>query len=630
MQAQDARARALQNPSEFWAEQAEQIDWYKKPTQILQENLDGTHTWYADGELNSCFLALDRHVAAGKGERTALIYDSPVSNTKRTYTYKELLDAVALFAGALKAQGVGKGDGVVIYMPMVPEAGIAMLACSRIGAVHSVVFGGFAAHELGVRIDDSKPKVVLTASCGIEVQKVIDYKPLIDTAIAQATHKPEKVIIFQRPEVKAELIAGRDLDWYEIQKGIEPAECEPMAATDPLYIMYTSGTTGKPKGVLRDNGSYAVALNFALRNIYNMQEGDVWWGISDIGWVVGHSFIMYGPLMGGCTTVFYEGKPVRTPDAGALWRVIQEYGVNGIFCAPTAFRAIRKEDPEGELFRQYDVSSLKHIFVAGEKLDSPTYHWLREMSQKPVFDHWWQTETGWPVTAPLTGMGESDLRIGSTNRAVPGYNVQVLRVDGSQADADEMGSIVIKLPLPPGVAQTLWGDHQRYLSSYLQTFKGYYHTGDGGYIDKDGFVYIMGRTDDVINVSGHRLSTGEMEEVVATHPAVAECAVIAVSDEVKGQLPIGLILLKDGVNIEQDALEKELVALVREKIGALACFQKALIVKRLPKTRSGKILRAILRKIAEGEDYAPPSTIDDLSILPEIGESLKSAGITKT
>ena len=630
MQAQEARARALQNPSEFWAEQADQIDWFKKPTQILQENTDGTHTWYADGELNSCFLALDRHVAAGKGDRVALIYDSPVTNTKKTYTYKELLDAVALFAGALKAQGVGKGDGVVIYMPMVPEAGIAMLACSRIGAVHSVVFGGFAAHELGVRIDDSKPKVILSASCGIEFTKIIEYKPLVDSAIAQAKHKPEKVIMFQRPEVKAEMIAGRDLDWYEIQQGVTPAECEPMKATDPLYIMYTSGTTGKPKGVLRDNGSYAVALNFALRNIYNMQEGDVWWGISDIGWVVGHSFIMYGPLMGGCTTVFYEGKPVRTPDAGALWRVIEEYGVNGIFCAPTAFRAIRKEDPEGELFRKYDVSSLKHIFVAGEKLDSPTYHWLREMSQKPVFDHWWQTETGWPVTAPLTGLGESDMLIGSTNRGVPGYNVQVLRVDGSQAEPDEMGSIVLKLPLPPGVAQTLWNDHERYLSSYLQTFKGYYHTGDGGYIDKNGFVHIMGRTDDVINVSGHRLSTGEMEEVVATHPAVAECAVIAVSDEVKGQLPIGLILLKDGVKIDPAQLEKELIALVREKIGALACFQKALVVERLPKTRSGKILRAILRKIAEGEDYAPPSTIDDLSILPEISESLRVAGITKT
>lgn len=629
MQAQTARQRALSNPTAFWAEQADQIDWYKKPLQILQENSDGTHRWFADGELNSCFLALDRHVAAGKGNRIALIYDSPVTNTRKTYTYQELLDAVALFAGALKAQGVGKGDGVIIYMPMVPEAGIAMLACARLGAVHSVVFGGFAPHELAVRIDDSKPKLVLTASCGIEFTKVIEYKPLVDAAIDEASHKPEKVILLQRPQAKAEMQAGRDLDWYEIQQGTEPADCVPVAATDPLYIMYTSGTTGKPKGVLRENGSHAVALNFALRNVYNMQDGDVWWGISDIGWVVGHSFIMYGPLMGGCTTVFYEGKPVRTPDAGAFWRVIQDYGVNGIFCAPTAFRAIRKEDPEGELFRQYDVSSLKHIFVAGEKLDSPTYHWLREMSQKPVFDHWWQTETGWPVTAPLTGMGEDDLRVGSTNRGVPGYDVQVLRPDGSQADPDEMGSIAIKLPLPPGVAQTLWGDHERYLKSYLGTFPGYYHTGDGGYIDKDGFVYIMGRTDDVINVSGHRLSTGEMEEVVATHPAVAECAVIGVSDELKGQLPVGLILLKDGASISPEQLEKELVALVREKIGALACFQKALVVKRLPKTRSGKILRAILRKIAEGEDYAPPSTIDDLSILPEIGASLKAAGVIK-
>jgi len=628
-QPQDARARALQNPESFWAEQADQIAWYKKPTQILKENADGTHQWYADGELNSCYLALDRHVEEGKGDRTALIYDSPVTDTKTAFTYSQLLEDVKRFAGALKAQGVGKGDGVIIYMPMVPEAAIAMLACARLGAVHSVVFGGFAPHELAVRIDDSQPKVVLTASCGIEFTKVIEYKPLVDAAIEEATHKPEAVILLQRPQAKAEMQAGRDLDWYQIQENVEPAECVSVAATDPLYIMYTSGTTGKPKGVLRENGGHAVALNFALRNVYNMQDGDIWWGISDIGWVVGHSFIVYGPLMGGCTSVFYEGKPVRTPDAGAFWRVIQEYGVNGIFCAPTAFRAIRKEDPEGELFRQYDVSSLKHIFVAGEKLDSPTYHWLHEMSKKPVFDHWWQTETGWPVTAPLTGMGEGDLRAGSTNKGVPGYDVQVLRPDGSQAEPDEMGSIAIKLPLPPGVAQTLWGDHQRYLNSYLSTFKGYYHTGDGGYIDQEGFVYIMGRTDDVINVSGHRLSTGEMEEVVATHPAVAECAVIGVSDELKGQLPVGLILLKDGADISHKQLEKELVALVREKIGALACFQKALVVKRLPKTRSGKILRAILRKIAEGEDYAPPSTIDDLSILPEIGEVLDQAGVIK-
>ncbi|WP_114418597.1 propionyl-CoA synthetase [Marinospirillum perlucidum] len=627
--AQDARERALTNPESFWAEQADQIVWHKKPTEILKENSDGTHQWYADGELNSCYLSLDRHIEEGKGDRLALIYDSPVTDTKKTYTYTELRDAVALFAGALKAQGVGKGDGVIIYMPMVPEAGIAMLACARLGAVHSVVFGGFAPHELAVRIDDSRSKVVLTASCGIEFTKVIEYKPLVDAAIEEATHKPEKVILLQRPQAQASMQEGRDLDWHEVQQGVEPAACVPLAATDPLYIMYTSGTTGKPKGVLRENGGHAVALNYALRNVYNMQDGDVWWGISDIGWVVGHSFIIYGPLMGGCTTVFYEGKPVRTPDAGAFWRVIQEYQVNGIFCAPTAFRAIRKEDPEGELFRQYDVSSLKHIFVAGEKLDSPTYHWLHELSNKPVFDHWWQTETGWPVTAPLTGLGETAIQVGSTNKSVPGYDVQVLRPDGSQAEADEMGSIAIKLPLPPGVAQTLWGDHERYLKSYLSTFPGYYHTGDGGYIDAEGFVYIMGRTDDVINVSGHRLSTGEMEEVVATHSAVAECAVIGVSDELKGQLPVGLILLKDGADISHEALEKELVALVREKIGALACFQRALVVKRLPKTRSGKILRAILRKIAEGEEYATPSTIDDVSILPEISDALTEAGITK-
>ncbi len=630
MQAMNARQAAENTPEHFWAKAAEQVDWFKKPNQVLLSNPDGTHQWFADGELNTCYLALDRHVEAGQGDRLALIYDSPVTQSKKTYTYQQLLDEVSHFAGALKRLGVGKGDGVIIYMPMVPEAGIAMLACARLGAVHSVVFGGFAPHELAVRIDDAKPKILLTASCGIEFDRVIEYKPLVDAAIEEAQHQPEKVIVLQRPQANATLNDPMDLDWHEALKGAEPTGCTALQSTDPLYIMYTSGTTGKPKGVLRDNGSHAVALLYALRNVYNMQEGDAWWGISDIGWVVGHSFIIYGPLMGGCTSVFYEGKPVRTPDAGAFWRVIQEYQVKGIFCAPTAFRAIRKEDPEGELFKRYDVSSLKHIFVAGEKLDSPTYHWLHELSQKPVYDHWWQTETGWPVTAPLTGLGETDIRAGSTNRCVPGYNVQVLRPDGTQAEANEMGSIAIKLPLPPGVAQTLWGDHQRYLNAYLGTFPGYYHTGDGGYIDEAGFVYIMGRTDDVINVSGHRLSTGEMEEVVATHPAVAECAVIGVADELKGQLPIGLILLKDGANISHDTLEKELIALVREKIGALACFQRALVVKRLPKTRSGKILRAVLRKIADGQDYAPPSTIDDLSILTEITEQLREAGISET
>ncbi|SEI75337.1 propionyl-CoA synthetase [Allopseudospirillum japonicum] len=622
-----AHAQALRDPEGFWAQQAKLIPWFRQPSRTLTENPDGTHQWFADGELNSCYIALDYQIEQGRGEQIALIYDSPVTETKTQFTYQELKDKVAHFAGALTSLGVGKGDGVIIYMPMVPEAGIAMLACARIGAIHSVVFGGFAPHELAIRINDAKPKVVLTASCGIEFTKVIEYKPLVDAALEQAEHKPERVVVLQRPQAQAELKAYRDVDWYQIQESIKPVGCTPVKSTDPLYIMYTSGTTGKPKGIVRDNGGHAVALLYALRNVYDMQAGDVWMGCSDVGWVVGHSFIMYAPLMGGCTSVFFEGKPVRTPDAGTFWRIVEEYKVNGMFAAPTAFRAIRKEDPEGEYFRQYDVSSLKHIFVAGEKLDSPTYHWLHEIAQKPIYDHWWQTETGWPVTAPLTALGATDLRIGSTNRPVPGYDVQVLDAQGQAVAANETGSIVIKLPLPPGCAQTLWQDHSRYLNSYLGMFKGYYHTGDGGYIDEDGFVYIMGRTDDVINVSGHRLSTGEMEEIVATHSAVAECAVIGVHDDLKGQVPVGLILLKDGVEIDPQTLEQELVAKVRQEIGAIACFNRALVVDRLPKTRSGKILRAILRKIANGETYNPPSTIDDESILPEITDRMRQEGL---
>lgn len=619
--------RSLTEPETFWAEQANQIAWFKKPQTILEALDDGSHRWFGDGELNSSYLALDYQIEQGRGEQTALIYDSPATNAKKQFTYNELRDQVAQFAGALTSLGVGKGDGVIIYMPMVPEAGIAMLACARIGAVHSVVFGGFAPHELAIRINDAQPKVVLTASCGIEFTKVIEYKPLVDAALDQAEHKPERVVVLQRPQAKAEMQAGRDLDWYELFEQSQPVGCTPMKSSDPLYIMYTSGTTGKPKGIVRDNGGHAVALHHALRNVYNMQAGDVWMGCSDVGWVVGHSFIMYGPLMGGCTTVFFEGKPVRTPDAGTFWRVVEEYKVNGMFAAPTAFRAIRKEDPDGQLFRQYDLSSLKHIFVAGEKLDSPTYHWLHEIAKKPVYDHWWQTETGWPVTAPSTALGATEIRVGSTNRAVCGYDVQVLDPMGHQLNANENGGIAIKLPLPPGCAQTLWNDHARYLSSYLADYPGYYHTGDGGYIDEDGFVYIMGRTDDVINVSGHRLSTGEMEELVAKHPAVAECAVIGVQEALKGQVPVGLILLKDGVDIAEEALEKELVAMIREQIGAIACFQRALVVDRLPKTRSGKILRAVLRKIANGESYAMPSTIDDESILPEITEKMVHEGL---
>ncbi|MFV3335152.1 propionyl-CoA synthetase [Pseudomonas sp. NY15437] len=621
--------RSIAEPSAFWAEQAARVAWYRAPQEILQALPDGSHRWFADGRLNTCYLALDRQIELGRGHQAALIYDSPVTNTQQRFSYLQLRDDVARLAGALRALGVEKGDGVIIYMPMVPQAAMAMLACARLGAVHSVVFGGFAPHELALRIDDARPKLVLTASCGLEFERVIEYKPLVDKALELATHQPAHVLVLQRPQAMAELTAGRDLDWRETLAHAQPADPVDVASGDPLYIMYTSGTTGKPKGIVRDNGGHAVALSYALPTIFGLQPGDVWWGVSDVGWVVGHSLIVYGPLMHGCTTVFYEGKPVRTPDAGSYWRVIEEHQVNSLFCAPTAIRAIRKEDPQGELLERYDLSSLRHLFLAGEKLDSSTQHWLEEHTGKPVHDHWWQTETGWPVTAPCTGLGDHDLRAGSTNRAVPGYHVQVVDDEGRLLGPNEQGSIVIALPLPPGCAQTLWNDHPRYLQAYLKAFPGYYHTGDGGYVDEEGFVYIMGRTDDVINVSGHRLSTGEMEELLALHEAVAECAVIAVQDDLKGHVPLGLVVLKDGAQISEANLQRDLVALVRERIGALACFQRTVVVKRLPKTRSGKILRAVLRKIADGEPYAPPSTIDDPAILGEIAERLGQAGLAK-
>ncbi|MFV3306570.1 propionyl-CoA synthetase [Pseudomonas sp. NY15181] len=621
--------RSIAEPSAFWAEQARRVAWYRAPQDVLQSLPDGSHRWFADGRLNSSYLALDRQIELGRGEQTALIYDSPVTQTQQRFTYRELRDEVARLAGALRALGVERGDGVIIYMPMVPQAAMAMLACARIGAVHSVVFGGFAPYELALRIDDAKPKLVLTASCGLEFDRVIEYKPLVDKALELALHQPAHVLVLQRPQAMAELFGGRDLDWRETLAHAQPTEPVELASGDPLYIMYTSGTTGKPKGIVRDNGGHAVALHYALPTIFGLQPGDVWWGVSDVGWVVGHSLIVYGPLMNGCTTVFYEGKPVRTPDAGSYWRVIEEHKVNSLFCAPTAIRAIRKEDPHGELLKRYDLSSLRHLFLAGEKLDSSTQHWLEELTGKPVHDHWWQTETGWPVTAPCTGLDGHDLRAGSTNRAVPGYHVQVVDDEGHMLGPNEQGSIVIALPLPPGCAQTLWNDHPRYLQAYLKTYPGYYHTGDGGYVDEEGFVYIMGRTDDVINVSGHRLSTGEMEELLALHDAVAECAVLAVADNLKGHVPLGLVVLKDDAQIAEDVLQRELVALVRERIGALACFQRAVVVKRLPKTRSGKILRAVLRKIADGEEYAPPSTIDDPNILGEIAERLGAAGLAK-
>jgi propionyl-CoA synthetase len=616
-------AHSIAEPAAFWAEQARQVAWFQPPVQILTERGDGTHQWFADGRLNTCYMALDYQVEQGRGEQTALAYDSPVSGSQQRFSYRQLRDEVAQLAGLLRKLGVQKGDGVVIYMPMVPQAAMAMLACARIGAVHSVVFGGFAANELALRIDDAQPRLLLTASCGLEFDRVIEYKPLVDKALELARHQPKQVLVLQRPQAKAKLRHGRDLDWQREVVRAEPVAPVELASGDPLYIMYTSGTTGKPKGIVRDNGGHAVGLIFAMTRVYGMQPGDVWWGISDVGWVVGHSLIVYGPLMCGCTSVLYEGKPVRTPDAGSYWRIIEQYRVNALFCAPTAMRAIRKEDPEGRLLGQYDLSSLRQLFLAGEKLDSSTHQWLEALTGKPVHDHWWQTETGWPVTAPCAGLDGSGSRAGSSNRAVPGYAVQVMDEQGQRLGAHQQGSIVIALPLPPGCCQTLWRDHPRYLQAYLSAFPGYYHTGDGGYLDDDGFVYIMGRTDDVINVAGHRLSTGEMEDIVALHPAVAECAVIGVHDDIKGQVPMALVVLKDGTGIDEARLQQELVAQVREQIGALACFQQVRVVKRLPKTRSGKILRAVLRKIADDEVFAPPSTLDDPAILEEIEQVLR-------
>ena len=618
MSYQQSYAHSIADPAAFWAEQARSIAWYRAPAITLQDNADGTHRWFADGRLNSCYLALDHQIEQGRGQQLALVYDSPVTGAQQAYTYLELRDEVARLAGLLSQLGVKKGDGVIIYMPMVPQAAMAMLACARIGAVHSVVFGGFAANELALRIDDARPTLLLTASGGLEFDRVIEYKPLVDRALQLAQHQPRHVLVLQRPQVQAPLQPGRDLDWAEALVGAVPVAPVVLDAGDPLYIMYTSGTTGKPKGIVRENGGNAVALRYAMHNIYGMQAGDVWWGISDVGWVVGHSLIVYGPLMCGCTTVFYEGKPIRTPDAAAYWRVVQQYKVNGLFCAPTAMRAIRKEDPEGELLGQYDLSSLRQLFLAGEKLDSSTHQWLERVTGKPVHDHWWQTETGWPVTAPCVGLEGSAARPGSSNRAVPGYHVRVLDDEGHLLGTHQQGAIVIALPLPPGCSQTLWGDHDRYLQAYLHTYPGYYHTGDGGFLDDDGFVYIMGRTDDVINVSGHRLSTGEMEDLVARHAAVAECAVIGVHDDIKGQVPLALVVLKDGEGTTEAQLLADLVARVREEIGALACFNRVRLVRRLPKTRSGKILRALLRKIADGQAYVPPSTLDDPAVLQEI------------
>ncbi|WDE12410.1 propionyl-CoA synthetase [Thalassomonas haliotis] len=614
---------SIDDPAGFWQEKSSLIQWHKPPCQALSRDESGNYLWYADGELNSCYLALDYHVENGRGEQTALIYDSPVTGTSREYTYRELTDKVARFAGALQSLGVCRGERVIIYMPMIPEAAIAMLACARLGAIHSVVFGGFAAHELALRIDDAQPKVILSASCGIEIEKLIPYKALLDDAINQAKHKVDACVIFQRQKLKAELIPGRDYDWQFIEKQSDPVAPVPVAATDPLYILYTSGTTGTPKGVVRDNGGHAVAMRYSMATVYGMKAGDVFWAASDVGWVVGHSYIIYGPLMAGCTSILYEGKPVRTPDAGAFWRVCEQYKVNAIFSAPTAFRAICKEDPGAALLQQYDLSSLQRIFLAGERLDPATYHWLKYHTELPVIDHWWQTETGWAIAGNPVGIEFLPTKAGSATCAIPGFNVQILDNTGKGQAANEQGSVAIKLPLPPGCLQGIWKNPERFKAGYLATYDGYYLSGDGGYLDDDGYLYIMGRTDDVINVAGHRLSTGEMEEIVSGHPNVAECAVVGVADDLKGQVPMALIVLKNGVEIPAEQIFEQIRLEVRQQIGALACLKKIHQVERLPKTRSGKILRRLIRQMVDGEDFKTPSTIDDVEIITEISNVLK-------
>ncbi len=609
--------KSLNDPEAFWAEQGKRVAWSTPPDIILGKDANDTDVWFPDGELNSSYLALDRHIELGRGDQDALIYDSPVTDTVRRYTYSELRDEVAKFAGVLANLGVAKGDRVIIYLPMIPEAVISMLACARLGAIHSVVFGGFAAKELATRLDDATPKVLLTASCGIEFSKVIEYKPLIDEARLLAEHKVEHCVVYQRPQCKASLGDG-DIDWQEALENAQAHDWVAVKSTDPLYILYTSGTTGKPKGVVRDNGGHAVALLYSMAAIYDVGPGDVYWAASDVGWVVGHSYIVYAPLFAGCTTILFEGKPVRTPDAGTFWRIISDYKVNVFFTAPTAFRAIRKEDPMSKYREPYDLSSLKTLFVAGERTDPSTYQWLCDTLNIPVVDHWWQTETGWPIAGNPMGIEPHECKAGSACLPVPGFDVQIVSSDSKQLAANEEGDVVIKLPLPPGCLPTVWGDHQRYVDAYLVQHEGYYLTGDGGYMDEDGYLYIMGRTDDVINVAGHRLSTGEMEEIVASHAAVAECAVIGIEDKDKGQIPVGLLLLKDGTNIAEAELESELVAMVRKEIGAFANFRRALVVPRLPKTRSGKILRQVMRKIADGKHYEAPATIDDPKILDEI------------
>ena len=619
--------RSIDAPEAFWSEAAEAIDWITPPERVLDRSRAPFYRWFPGGELNTCWNALDRHVEGGRADQVALIYDSPVTGTVARYTYRELRDLVARFAGALTAEGVGHGDRVIIYMPMVPEAAIAMLACARIGAIHSVVFGGFASHELAGRIDDAQPAVIVSASCGIEPTRLVDYKTLLDGAIAQASHPPRRCIIVQRPQLQAPLHAGRDVSWDDAMAAAEPTACVAVAATDPLYILYTSGTTGRPKGVVRDNGGHAVALKWSMPNVYGIEPGEVWWTASDVGWVVGHSYIVYGPLLHGCTSILYEGKPVGTPDAGAFWRVIADHGAVALFTAPTAFRAVRQQDPAGALIDDYELLRLRTLFLAGERCDPDTLGWAQEKLGVPVIDHWWQTETGFPIASNCMGIEQLPVIPGSPTRAVPGWDLRVLAADGSEVPAGETGALVVKLPMPPGATPTLWNAEQRYRETYLDTFPGYYQTADAGYIDADGYPFVMARTDDIINVAGHRLSTGAIEEVLASHPDVAECAVIGVADGLKGQLPVGLLVLNAGVSRPETEIAGETVALVRERIGAVTAFRTAAVVGRLPKTRSGKILRGTMRSIADGERYAVPATIDDPAILEEIRESLQGMGL---
>jgi propionyl-CoA synthetase len=620
--------KSIKDPNGFWGEAGESVHWYKKWDKVLDDSNKPFYRWFKGGEINTAYNALDYHVDQGRGAQAALIYDSPVTDTIKTFTYSQLRDEVAKFAGALAAQGVAKGDRVLIYMPMVPEAVIAMLATARIGAVHSVVFGGFAAKELAVRINDAKPKVIVSASCGIEVKRVIPYKPLLDKAIETATSKPEKCIILQRPMEKAEMTAGRDLDWNEVMAAAKPHDCVKVAATDPLYILYTSGTTGVPKGVVRDNGGHVVALKWTMKNIYNIDAGDVYWAASDVGWVVGHSYIVYAPLFNGSTTILYEGKPVGTPDAGAFWRVISQHKVKTMFTAPTAFRAIKQQDPNGELIKNYDLSNFKYLFLAGERLDPDTLRWAERHLGVPVIDHWWQTETGWAICANCMGLHHFPVKEGSPTKPAPGWNLQVLDPEAkTPVKAGEIGALVVKLPLPPGTLPTLWNNDQGYIKSYLEEFPGYYKTADAGYIDEDGYAFVMTRTDDIINVAGHRLSTGAMEEVLADHPDVAECAVLGVDDKLKGQVPVGFMVLNAGVDRDHQEIIKEVVQMVRDRIGPVASFKTATVVKRLPKTRSGKILRGTIQKIADNKQWNMPATIDDPVILDEMKVVLEKIGL---